>query len=105
MTVTIGRRELLATLGGGAAAWPLAAHAQEPAPTVSQARVGILSASPPTPAMLNAFREGMRERGYIEGQNLYIDVGRKGPSSKTPLLHPNSPRLLSRSSLHGQRLR
>ena len=67
------RREFI-TLLGGAAAWPLAAHAQEPAPTVSQARVGILSASPPTPAMLNAFREGMRERGYIEGQNLYIDV-------------------------------
>jgi putative ABC transport system substrate-binding protein len=51
-----------------------AARAQEPAPTVRQTRVGILSASPPTPAMLNAFREGMRERGYIEGQNLSVDV-------------------------------
>jgi len=67
------RREFI-TLLGGAAAWPLAARAQEPALTVRQARVGILSASPPTPAMLNAFREGMRERGYIEGQNLSIDV-------------------------------
>jgi putative tryptophan/tyrosine transport system substrate-binding protein len=53
---------------------PLAARAQEPTPTVRQARVGILSASPPTPAMLNAFRKGMRERGYIEGQNLSIDI-------------------------------
>jgi putative ABC transport system substrate-binding protein len=41
---------------------------------VRQARIGVLAASPPTPAMLNAFREGMRERGYIEGQNLSIDV-------------------------------
>jgi len=69
----IGRREFI-TLLGGVATWPFAARAQEPAPTVRQARVGILSASPPTPAMLNAFREGMRERGYIEGQNLSINV-------------------------------
>src|SRR5262245_65088805 len=68
------KRRHFITLLGGAATWPLAASAQEPSPTVRQARVGILSASPPTPAMLNAFREGMRERGYIEGQNLYIDV-------------------------------
>jgi putative ABC transport system substrate-binding protein len=67
------RREFISLLSV-AAAWTFAARAQEPAPTVRQARVGILSASPPTPAMLNAFREGMRERGYIEGQNLSIDV-------------------------------
>jgi putative tryptophan/tyrosine transport system substrate-binding protein len=73
MTFCIGRRAFIALLGA-AAAWPLAAGAQEPAATVRQARVGILSVSPPTPAMLNAFREGMRERGYIEGQNLSIDV-------------------------------
>jgi putative ABC transport system substrate-binding protein len=67
------RREFISLLSV-AAAWTFAARAQEPAPTVRQARVGILSASPPTPAMLNAFREGTRERGYIEGQNLSIDV-------------------------------
>jgi putative ABC transport system substrate-binding protein len=68
------RREFIAVLGGAAAAWPLAARAKQAAPAARRARVGVLSASPPTPAMLNAFREGMRERGYIEGQNLFIDV-------------------------------
>jgi putative ABC transport system substrate-binding protein len=74
MASYIGRRKFLATLGGAAAAWPLTARAQQRATTVGQARVGVLAVSPPTPAMLNAFREGMRERGYIEGQNLSIDV-------------------------------
>jgi len=68
------RRTFITLLGGAAAAWPLKARAQQPATAVGQARVGVLAASPPTPAMLNAFREGMRERGYIEGQNLSIDV-------------------------------
>jgi ABC-type uncharacterized transport system substrate-binding protein len=70
----VKRREFITMLGGAAVAWPHAARAQQPAPTVRQARVGVLTASPPTQAMLNAFREGMRERGYIEGQNLSIDV-------------------------------
>jgi putative tryptophan/tyrosine transport system substrate-binding protein len=74
MAIHIRRREFVFTLGGVAAAWPLAARAQQPATTVAQARVGVLAVSPPTPAMLNAFREGMRERGYIEGQNLSVDV-------------------------------
>ena len=69
MTVTIGRRELLAALGG-AAAWPLAARAQQP----KVWHVGFLAPVPPTPAMLSALRDGLRERGYVEGQNLSIDV-------------------------------
>jgi ABC-type uncharacterized transport system substrate-binding protein len=70
----VNRRNFITLLGGAAAAWPLAARAQQPATTVAQARVGVLAVSSPTPAMLNAFREGMRERGYIEGQNLSVDV-------------------------------
>jgi putative tryptophan/tyrosine transport system substrate-binding protein len=70
----VNRREFITLISGAAAAWPLAARAQQSAPTVRQARVGVLTASPPTPAMLNAFREGMRERGYIEGQNLSVAV-------------------------------
>src|SRR3974390_985420 len=63
------RREFIMLLGG-AAAWPLAAVAQHP----KVWRIGFLAQVPPTPAMLSAFRDGMRGRGYVEGQNLSIDV-------------------------------
>jgi putative ABC transport system substrate-binding protein len=65
----VRRRDFITVLGS-AVTWPLAARAQQ----VRQVRVGLIAASPPTPAMLNAFRAGMRERGYVEGQNLSIDV-------------------------------
>lgn len=48
---------------------PVCARAQE-----RQFRIGLISAVPPTPEMLDAFREGMRERGYIEGQNVSLDI-------------------------------
>jgi putative tryptophan/tyrosine transport system substrate-binding protein len=70
MTVTIGRRELLAALGG-AAAWPLAARAQQqPAMPV----IGFLSSRSPGEStyVLAAFRRGMRETGFVEGENLAI---------------------------------
>jgi ABC-type uncharacterized transport system substrate-binding protein len=68
------RRRAFITLLAGAVGWPLAARAQQQTKTAAPARVGLLTVSPPTPAMLNAFREGMREHGYVEGQNLSIDV-------------------------------
>jgi putative ABC transport system substrate-binding protein len=60
------KRRSFITLLAGAAAWPLAARAQQQTKPAGPARVGLLTVSPPTPAMLNAFREGMREHG-VEG--------------------------------------
>jgi ABC-type uncharacterized transport system substrate-binding protein len=70
MTFTIGRRELLAALGT-AAAWPLAARAQQPAMPV----VGYLGGlSPDTYApRLAAFHRGLAEVGYVEGGNVRFE--------------------------------
>src|SRR5262249_24482887 len=66
MTVTIGRRELLVALGGAAAAWPLAARAQQPA---LMRRIGVLMGSADDPAgqaRVTALKEGFPELGWIE---------------------------------------
>jgi len=68
--IWIQRREFITLIGSGAA-WPLAARAQHPAKVP---RVGILSpAASETAATLTAFREGIRDLGYIEGQTIALD--------------------------------
>jgi putative tryptophan/tyrosine transport system substrate-binding protein len=68
------RREFIALLGGTAAGWPPSAYSQQPAMPV----IGFISSSSPSPGtefarVLTAFRGGLNEVGYVEGQNIAIE--------------------------------
>ena len=86
------RRAFITLLGGAAAAWPLAARAQQ---TGRVWRVAVIGAVSPLPAMLSAFREALQQRGWTEGKNLSIDVRwPKGSFAQEPgliseVLHSN----------------
>jgi ABC-type uncharacterized transport system substrate-binding protein len=63
------RRDLIAMLGG-AAAWPLAAHAQQAVPVIGFLRSTSATSSAP---LVAAFRLGLKEAGFVEGQDFVID--------------------------------
>jgi len=70
------RREFMTLLGGAAAAWPLAAHAQQPEP---MRRIGVLmnraADDPEGQASVAAFRQALQQLGWSDGRNVRIDIG------------------------------
>src|SRR5947207_8942469 len=70
MASHIARRKFVATLGGAAAAWPLAARAQQTAMPV----IGFMSSRSPEDSahLVEAFRRGLREGGFIDGESVAI---------------------------------
>ena len=74
MTVTIGRRELLAALGGAAAAWPLAARAQQ---AERVRRIGLLMGVADDregQARVTALKQGRQELGWTDGRDIQIET-------------------------------
>src|SRR5262245_25952177 len=71
----IGRREVITLLGGAAAAWPVAARAQQAG---EMRRIGVLmgyaSSDPEGQAYVVALQEGLRKLGWTEGRNIRIDA-------------------------------
>jgi ABC-type uncharacterized transport system substrate-binding protein len=64
------RREFITALGGAAVGWPLAGHAQRAS---TAPVVGFVNGASPAPQNLAAFREGLKEAGFVDGQNVIVE--------------------------------
>jgi putative ABC transport system substrate-binding protein len=73
----VRRRDFITLVGGATAGWPLAARAQQPMPRIGHLAFGIGGGSAE-----DAFRQGLRDFGYVEGQNLSVEYRRTGETSQ-----------------------
>ena len=83
------RREFISLLGGAAAAWPLAVGAQQTPGSITSARIAFLGAESASTNQhfSDAFRQGMREHGYVDGQNItLVERWAEGRSERFPEL-------------------
>jgi hypothetical protein len=81
----VNRRRFITLLGGAAVAWPLAARAEQPAVPI----VGFLRSTSPADSthLVTAFRQGLMEAGFVEGQNLAIEFRyAEGREDRLPVL-------------------
>ena len=65
------RRQFITLLGGAAATWPLAARAQQPIPLVGFVWTGDTSSAPMP--YVTAFRQGLKEVSFVEGENVTVE--------------------------------
>jgi putative ABC transport system substrate-binding protein len=88
MASHIGRRKFLATLGGAAAAWPLAARAQHPERMRRVAFLTIITQNDPDVQLLrSAFHDRLHELGWLDGRDIRIDYRWAGPDVENLRAH------------------
>src|SRR6266705_972157 len=90
-SLPLQRREFIALLGSAAAAWPLAARAQQPkVPTIGALVIGNISPE----EFWREFRQGLRDLGYVEGQNIRFEFrSAEGQADRLPELAAELVRL------------